>query len=49
MIPDYTAGFIPLSLNDYPGHVAAVIFFSGCNFFCPYCHNPELALGKELD
>lgn len=35
-------GFIPFSLLDYPGRVAAVIFTSGCNFRCPYCHNPEL-------
>ncbi len=49
MIPNSTAGFLPLSLNDYPGHVSAVIFFSGCNFFCPYCHNPELAQGRVLD
>ncbi len=31
------------SLIDYPGKVSSVIFCSGCNFDCPYCHNPELA------
>jgi len=30
------------SLIDYPGHVSCVIFLSGCNFHCPYCHNPDL-------
>jgi len=30
------------SLIDYPGEVSAVIFTVGCNFRCPYCHNPEL-------
>jgi pyruvate formate lyase activating enzyme len=30
------------SLIDYPGKVSSVIFCSGCNFDCPYCHNPEL-------
>lgn len=35
-------GFQPLSLNDYPGRVAAVVFTRGCNFRCPFCHNPEL-------
>lgn len=29
------------SLIDYPGKVSCVIFLSGCNFECPYCHNPE--------
>jgi pyruvate formate lyase activating enzyme len=30
------------SLIDYPGKVAAIVFTIGCNFRCPYCHNPEL-------
>lgn len=35
-------GFQPSSLVDFPGTVSAVIFTVGCNFRCPYCHNPEL-------
>lgn len=31
-----------LTLIDYPGKVGATIFAQGCNFACPYCHNPEL-------
>ncbi len=31
---------------DYPGMVSAVVFTAGCNFRCPYCHNPELARGE---
>lgn len=27
---------------DYPGKVSCVIFTQGCNFYCPYCHNPDL-------
>jgi len=36
---------------DFPGQVAAVLFTQGCNFTCPYCHNPHLAglLGESLD
>lgn len=35
------------SLIDYPGKIAAVIFTQGCNFRCPYCHNPELVNGER--
>ena len=30
------------SLIDYPEKISAIIFTQGCNFRCPYCHNPEL-------
>jgi len=36
-------GFQKNSLIDYPGRISAVLFLSGCNFDCPYCHNPDLA------
>ena len=35
-------GLQKASLIDYPGKVSCVIFLVGCNFRCPYCHNPEL-------
>jgi pyruvate formate lyase activating enzyme len=35
-------GLQKLSLIDFPGRPAAVVFTRGCNFRCPYCHNPEL-------
>jgi len=34
----------PLSLVDYPGRPATVLFVAGCNFRCPFCHNPELVI-----
>ena len=37
------------SLIDYPGKIACVIFVGGCNFRCPYCHNPELVLNEVKD
>jgi pyruvate formate lyase activating enzyme len=40
------AGIQKTSLIDYPGKVSCVVFLSGCNFTCPYCHNPELARGQ---
>lgn len=36
------AHYEPLSLSDFPGMLAATVFTVGCNFACPYCHNPEL-------
>jgi len=33
------------SFIDFPGRISCVLFLSGCNFYCPYCHNPELARG----
>lgn len=33
------------SMVDFPGHLAAVLFTSGCNFRCGFCHNAEL-MGK---
>ena len=39
-------GLQKTSLVDYPGKVAPVIFFPGCNLRCPYCHNPDLVFGR---
>ena len=36
-----------VSLIDFPGKIASVVFLSQCNFRCPYCHNPELLQGFE--
>ena len=40
-------GFLSLSLCDYPGKVAAVVFTNGCNFRCPWCHNGHLLRGAD--
>lgn len=37
-------GFTKTTLLDYPGKVAATVFFGGCNFRCPFCHNSSLVL-----
>ncbi|RJO61398.1 anaerobic ribonucleoside-triphosphate reductase activating protein [candidate division WS5 bacterium] len=36
------AGLVKNSLIDYPGKITAIVFTQGCNFRCPYCHNPDL-------
>lgn len=41
-IPNLT----PFSLQDFPGFVSCIVWFSGCNFRCSYCHNPELVKAK---
>jgi len=42
-------GFVPVSLIDYPGKIASVIFTHGCNLRCRYCHNRELVVGSATD
>lgn len=37
------------STIDYRKKFGPVIFTSGCNFRCKFCHNPELVVNKELD
>ncbi len=41
-------GLQKFSLIDYPGKLCAIIFTQGCNFRCPYCHNPELVLPEQF-
>ena len=31
---------------DYPGEISDILFTQGCNFQCPYCHNPDLISRK---
>lgn len=40
-------GFQRFSLIDYPDKICAIVFTQGCNFRCPYCHNPELVEIKK--
>ncbi len=46
-------GFHSLSLCDFPGTPAAVLFLQGCNWRCSYCHNkaliPRTPAGSTLD
>ncbi len=40
-------GLQRVSIIDFPKRICAVVFTGGCNFRCPYCHNPELVVGWE--
>ena len=40
-------GFQKNSLIDFPKTIACIIFTQGCNFVCPYCHNPDLIAGTR--
>ena len=40
-------GFQKLTLLDYPGQVACIVFTKGCNFRCPFCHNAGLVLPQQ--
>ncbi len=37
------------SLIEFPGKIASVLFSAGCNYACPFCHNPELVNPGLLD
>jgi len=38
------AGLQKTTLIDYPNKIACTVFTHGCNFRCPFCHNPELVV-----
>lgn len=40
-------GLQRLTLIDYPGRIAAIVFTQGCNLRCGYCHNPELVVADR--
>ena len=39
------AGMQSLTLLDFPGKVACILFVRGCNLRCPFCHNASLVNG----
>ena len=40
----HIGGFQKLTLLDFPGQVACIVFTAGCNFCCPFCHNAGLVV-----
>ncbi len=41
------SGLQKLTLLDFPGKTACTVFFGGCNFRCPFCHNASLVRGDS--
>ncbi|MBN1617947.1 anaerobic ribonucleoside-triphosphate reductase activating protein [Candidatus Dojkabacteria bacterium] len=39
-------GIKKVTLIDFPENIACTLFTHGCNFRCPFCHNPELVIEK---
>ncbi|MBP5184339.1 MAG: anaerobic ribonucleoside-triphosphate reductase activating protein [Lachnospiraceae bacterium] len=40
-------GLNKLTLLDYPGHMACLVFTGGCDFLCPFCQNKDLVLNPS--
>lgn len=38
-------GWQKLSLVDFPGKIATIVFTNGCVFRCGFCYNPDLVVG----
>jgi len=41
------SGLQKLTLLDFPGKTACTVFFAGCNFRCPFCHNASLVVSPD--
>ena len=37
----------PFTHLDYPDHLAAILWFYGCNMRCDYCYNPEIVFAQK--
>ncbi len=44
ILPIYSV--TPFTMLDFPGKTACIVWFSGCNMRCGYCHNPQIVKSK---
>ncbi len=44
VLPIYSV--TPFTMLDFPGKPSCIIWFSGCNMRCAYCHNPQIVKSK---
>lgn len=40
-------GLNKLTLLDFPGRMACLVFTGACNYRCPFCHNASLVLNPD--
>ncbi len=47
MLPIYSV--TPFTMLDFPGKTSCIIWISGCNMRCAYCHNPQIikSIGRK--
>lgn len=43
-----TFQYSDISLNEFPGEVSLVLYSPSCNYYCPWCFNPELREKEPL-
>lgn len=41
-------GLQKLTLIDYPGKIACIVFLARCNFRCHFCYNSDLVLPEKI-
>lgn len=41
------SGWQKESFNEWPEKICSVVFVSGCNFRCPFCHNADLIFNPD--
>lgn len=44
LLPIYS--ITPFTMLDFPDRTSCIIWFSGCNMRCGYCHNPQIVKSK---
>lgn len=37
-----TFHYSDISLQEYPGEISLILYSPGCNYYCPWCFNPDL-------
>lgn len=45
----HIGGFQKVSFIDFPETIASVVFTQGCNWRCPWCHNPRLVYPEKFE